>query len=99
MATPVIEQGSYKLLAASTVVRTGPWQMIGLFVSSASGSPTVEFYNGVTSGAATCVAQFTPIAGTWYPLPVSGGTGLTVALGGTVAATLSWNPSPAGTGN
>lgn len=99
MANPVIENGSYKLISASTVVRTGPWQMLGLFVSSASGSPTVEVYNAVTSGTATCVGQFVPTGGTWYPLPVSGATGLTVAIGGTVVSTLSWNPSPAGSSN
>lgn len=99
MATPVIEQGAYKLLTASTTVRTGPWQMLGLFVSAASATPTVEIYAATTSGTATCVAQFTPVAGTWYPLPVSGAGGLTVAIGGTVNATLSWQPTPAGNTN
>lgn len=99
MPTPVIENGAFKVLTASTVVRTGPFQLLGLFVSAASATPTVEVLNAVTSGTATCITVFTPIAGTWYPMPVSGGTGLTVLIGGTVAATLSWQPSPAGSSN
>lgn len=90
MANPVIENGAFKLLTAGALVRTGPWQMLGLFVSQASATPTVEVYNALTSGTATCIAQFTPVAGTWYSMPVSGAIGLTVALGGTVQGTLSW---------
>lgn len=97
MAQPVIENGAFKLLIASTVVRTGPFQLLGLFVSAASATPTVEVLNAVTSGTATCISVFTPIAGTWYPMPVSGGSGITVLIGGTVAATLSWLPSPGAT--
>lgn len=99
MAQPVIENGTFKVITTSTVVRTGPWQMIGLFVSAASATPTVEILNATTSGTATCITVFTPIAGTWYPMPISGASGITVLIGGTVAATLSWQPSPAGSSN
>lgn len=99
MANAVIENGAYEKLTASAVVRTGPWQMLGLFVSSASSTPTIEILDATTSGTATCVAVFTPVAGTWYPIPVSGGTGLTVLISGTVATTLSWIPMPAGSSN
>lgn len=90
MANPVIENGAFKALTASAVVRTGPWQMLGIFVSAASATPTIEVLNAVTSGTATCISVFTPVAGTWYPMPISGATGITVLIGGTVAATLSW---------
>lgn len=93
MASPVIESGSYKLISASAVVRTGPGMILGLFVSAASATPTVEVLNAVTSGTATCISVFTPVAATWYPMPVTVGTGITVLIGGTVAATLSWQPN------
>ena len=99
MPTPVIENGAFKKITASVVVRTGPAQLVGLFVSSASATPTVEVYGAATSGTATCVPQFTPIAGTWYPMPFSTDVGLTVGIGGTVTGSLSWQPSPAGTSN
>lgn len=97
MSAPVIENGIFKLLTASTVVRTGGWQCLGIFVSAASATPTIEVLNAITSGTATCISVFTPIAGTWYPMPISGGTGITVLIGGTVAATLCWLPSPSAT--
>ena len=93
MATPVSEQGSFKVVTASVNVHAGGGHLLGLFVSAASATPTVEVYNATTSATATCIPQFTPIAGTWYPMPISFNPGLTVAIGGTVNATVSWNPS------
>ena len=99
MATPVIENGAYKRIAASTVIRTGPGQLLGLFVSSASSTPTIEVLDAVTSGTATAVAVFTPIAGTWYPMPMSFANGVTILIGGTQVTTVAWNPVPAGSSN
>lgn len=92
MSNPVVEYGAFKVITASAVVRTGAASLLGLFVSAASATPTVEVLNAVTSGTATCISVFTPVAATWYPMPISTPTGITVLIGGTVAATLSWAP-------
>lgn len=91
MANPVIECAPYKVITVSAVLRTGPWQAIGLFVSS-NGSGGIEFYDAVTSGSNTCLPVLTFNTGTFYPLPISGATGLTVRVSGTCFAVLSWIP-------
>ena len=91
MATPTIETGAYKLITASTVVRTGAWQGIGLFVAS-NGTGGVEVYDAVTSGSNTCMPLTAFVTGTFYRLPVSGLNGITVRVSGTCAAVLSWIP-------
>ena len=99
MAGPVIETGNPTYInAANTVVRSGALQFLGLFCAYAASTPTIELYNAVTSGTATIVPQFTPAAGTWYPLPISLATGLTIVVGGTVRAVISWNPQPTTSG-
>ena len=91
MANPVIESAPYKLITASAVLRTGAWQSIGLFVSS-NGSGGIEIYDAVTSGSNTCLPILTFNTGTFYPLPISGATGITVRVSGTCAAVLAWLP-------
>ena len=99
MSAPVIETGTPTYInATNTVVRTGALQLLGLFVSFAASTPTIELYNATTSATATIVPQFTPAGGTWYPLPISLNTGLTIVVGGTVRAVISWNPQPTTSG-
>lgn len=64
----------------------------GIFVSSASGSPTITIYDDAATGTTTTlVAQFTPAAATWYPLPFKATKGLNVVIGGTVSCTIAYN--------
>ena len=91
MANSVIETGTCKKITVSTVVRTGAWQAIGLFISS-NGSGGIEIYDAVTSGSNTCLPLLVFNTGTFYPLPISGSTGITVFVSGTCNAVLSWLP-------
>jgi len=86
MPNPVSESQNYKNLTATTTVFTGAGNMLGIFVASASATPTIK----VQDGSATIVNTFTPVAATWYPLPYRFGTSLVVTISGTVDCTVSW---------
>lgn len=82
------EFSAKQLSATANAIRTGNGIMGGIFVSSASGSPTLAVYDGLTSGGTKLVDTFTPVAATYYPMPLSFTTGLTVVMGGTVSYTV-----------
>ena len=88
MAQHVMEGGGGLRFTTSTVVRAGPVQLLGIWVSNASSSPTIELLNAVTSGTGTLVGQFTPVGGTFNPLPINFPTGLTLLCGGSVSGTM-----------
>lgn len=92
MGAPVIECGSYKNITASTLVFTGPCQLLGIFVASASATPTIKVWDNTSAAAPVVVNTFVPSAGVFYPLPFSLTTGLYVTIGGTVDCTVSWLP-------
>jgi hypothetical protein len=82
---------NFKALAASANVKASDGLLGGIFVSAASGSPTITIYDDAGTGTTTTiVAQFTPAAGTWYPMPFAFSKGLNVVFGGTVSATVAW---------
>lgn len=88
----VMETGSYKNISSSTLVRTGRGSLLGIFVASASATPTIKIWDN-TSGATTILVNtFTPSAATFYPIPATFGTGLYVTISGTVDCTVFWNP-------
>ena len=63
--------------------------MMGIFVSAASATPTITVYNSATTSTADpIVTVFTPIAGTYYPIPASAGAGLYIVISGTVNCTV-----------
>ena len=86
MPNPVNESQNYKHLTATTTVFTGVGNILGIFVASASATPTLA----VSDGAGVLVNTFTPVSATWYPLPFRFGTSLIVTISGTVDCTLSW---------
>ncbi len=86
--TPVSESGNYTNLTSTTTVTTSPGALLGIWVSSASGSPTIK----VQDGSATMANTFTPVAATWYPLPFRFGTSLVITIANTVDCTVSWSP-------
>lgn len=88
MAQHVMEGGSGVRFTTSAVMRAGPVQLLGIWVSNASSTPTLEVLNAVTSGTGTLVGQFTPIAGTFYAMPISFPTGLTLLCGGSCSGTM-----------
>lgn len=85
--TPVSESQNYKNITATTTVFTGPGAILGIFVASASATPTIK----VSDGANTIVNTFTPLPGTFYPIPARFTTSLVVTISGTVDCTVFWS--------
>jgi hypothetical protein len=82
----VSESQSYKNITSTTTVYTGACGVLGIFVASASSTPTIK----VSDGLATVVNTFTPVAATFYPIPARVGTSLVVTISGTVDCTVFW---------
>ena len=55
---PVTESQNYKNITSTTTVYTGTGGVLGIFVASCSGSPTIK----VTDGVSTIVDTFIPSA-------------------------------------
>lgn len=87
MSNPVTESQNYKNITSTTTIYTGTGGLLGIFVASASSSPTIT----VSDGSNTMVAQFTPVAATFYPMPGRFNTSLVVTIGGTVNCTVFWD--------
>jgi ABC-type nitrate/sulfonate/bicarbonate transport system substrate-binding protein len=64
----------------------------GIFVSAASGTPTITVYDSAAATTTTTLlGVFTPVAATSYILPLEGAyakNGIYVVIGGTVSATV-----------
>ncbi len=89
----VSEAGVPTHLTASTIVNAaGAGNLLGIWVSSASATPTLAVYNGTTAGGVVMANTFTPSAGTFYPMPMQFDAGLYVAIVGTVDCTVITTP-------
>lgn len=86
MAEPVYEGQNYKNITATTTVSPGPCTCLGIWVSSASSTPTIA----ISDGAVTVAAAFTPAGGSFYPIPFKAVTSLIVTISGTVNCTVMW---------
>jgi hypothetical protein len=73
-----------QLSGTGGVVKAGNGSLIRLFISSASGTPTVTIYDNISGTANPLIPTFTPVAGTSYELNVMFQNGLNIVLGGTV---------------
>lgn len=81
---------NYANMTATTTVSSNPCWIFGIWVSSASSTPTIT----VTDGASTAfVPVFTPVAATYYQFPCCLNNGLKVTISGTVNCTVMWGPS------
>src|SRR5690348_5813383 len=89
--TPTAGGGGYVNMTADTLCKTGDGHLLGIFVASASSSPTIKVWDSTAASGAVLVNTFTPIAGTWYPLPFHFQVGLFVDIGGTVDITVSFH--------
>ena len=86
--------GSPENLSASANVMPRAGYITGIWVSSASSTPTIAVYDSATTTTTTIVANtFTPIAGTWYTIPFRVNSGLYVVISGTVDCTVGAVPS------
>jgi len=89
----VTESCSYKNLSASALVRTGAGNLLGIFVASASSTPTLKVWDNTSAATTIIVNTFTPSAGTFYPIPAAFTNGLYVTISGTVDCTVMWAAS------
>lgn len=83
---------NYTNITATANIKPMAGKLKGIFVSSASSTPTITVYD---SSAATTtkviLGTFTPAAATSYVLPLDGAyakDGIYVVIGGTVTATV-----------
>lgn len=88
MSLPVTQAQNFKNLTATGTVFTGSGGMFGIFVASASNTPTIK----VSDGATTVVNTFTPAGATFYTIPARFSSSLVVTIGGTVDCTVFWSP-------
>jgi hypothetical protein len=83
------QAGGYKQISATGNVSPYPAKVVGIFVSAASGTPTITVYDSATTTTtAKVVDTFTPVAATWYAIPAATSAGVYVVIGGTVSATV-----------
>ena len=90
LPSPVIGGINYSNLTGDALVKTGDGHLIGIFVASASSTPTIKVWDNTAASGSVLVNTFTPVAATWYPLPFHFGTGLYVDVGGTIDLTVSY---------
>ena len=83
---------NYTYISASANIKPAAGKLKCIFVSSASGTPTITVYDSAaTTTTRTIIGTFTPTAATSYLLPLDGAyakDGIYVVIGGTVTATV-----------
>lgn len=89
------DRGSnYQNLTASALVLTGAGKLKGIWVSSASSTPTIKVWDNTSAASTVLVNTFTPTAGTFYNMAgARPGTGLYVTISGTVDCTVFYDPT------
>jgi hypothetical protein len=78
-------------IEATTLVKSAPAKLKGIFVSAASSTPLITVYDTQTSGtSATVLGVFTPTAATNYSFfdGLNTANGLYVVISGTVKCTV-----------
>lgn len=81
--------GLYLNTSASALVKTGSGRLQGIFVASASSTPTIKLWDNTSGATTVLVNTFTPVAGTMYSFPdVVFTTGLYITISGTVDCTV-----------
>lgn len=89
MANNVIQAGSYKNTTSSANCLARSGALVGIFVASASATPVITVYDSATTTTTTLIVNaFTPIGGTFYPIPAQVGSGVYVVISGTVDCTV-----------
>jgi hypothetical protein len=76
-------------LTASGLVKTGLGNVKGIFVGSASATPTIKVWDSTAASGTVLVNTFTPTGPAWYEFgDASFSTGLYVEISGTVDCTV-----------
>lgn len=86
MGQPVNEYGSPVRLTASGAAKQGMGVLCGIFVASVTGA-TITIYDGQSASGTLIIGTFTPIAGTFYPIPLNFSSGCFIAITGTADLT------------
>lgn len=85
---------NYTNITASANIKPMAGKLKGIFVSSASSTPTITVYDSAAATTTRVIlGTFTPAAATSYILPLDGAyakDGIYVVIGGTVTATIIW---------
>lgn len=85
---------NYTYISATANIKPAAGKLKGIFVSSASSTPTITVYDSAAATTTkTILGVFTPAAATSYILPLDGAyakDGIYVVIGGTVTATIIW---------
>jgi len=87
---------NYTYITVSAQIKTSAGKLKGIFVSSATATPTITIYDtfDATTSGTTLVGVFTPAAATSYLLGMGGdggmyfNKGLYIVLSGTITATV-----------
>jgi ABC-type nitrate/sulfonate/bicarbonate transport system substrate-binding protein len=83
---------NYTYITASANIKPMAGKLKGIFVSAASGTPTIAVYDSAAATTTSIILNtFTPAAATSYVLPLDGAyakNGIYVVIGGTVNATI-----------
>jgi hypothetical protein len=83
---------NYTYITASANIKPMAGKLKGIFVSAASGTPTITVYDSEAKTTTnTILGVFTPTAATSYLLPLDGAyakSGIYVVISGTVSATI-----------
>lgn len=83
----VSEAASYINLSASGQVKATAGALVGIFVASASATPTIKVWDNTAGSGSVLVNTFTPAPATFYPIPAKFATGCYITIGGTVDLT------------
>lgn len=84
-----LQVGTATPITASALIKTGQGALLGfLCVSSTAGTVTV--YDNTSATGNPILPTTTLTAGQWLPFPVAFGTGLFIAVGGTLSVVPVW---------
>jgi len=83
---------NYTYISATANIKPMAGKLKGIFVSSASNTPTITVYDSLANATTTVIlGTFTPVGATSYVLPLDGAyarDGIYVVISGTVTATI-----------
>lgn len=88
----VTETAGYSNITASGLIVTGRGRLLGIFVASASVTPTIKVWDALSAAGTVIVNTFTPFGGQYYPIPAKFKTGCYVTISGTVDCTVFTEP-------
>jgi len=92
MADYVVEAGTPTNITATALIHDGPAGLLGIWVSSASATPTIKVWNNTAASGGVIANTFIPVGGTFYPIPFYCSKGIFVTISGTVDCTVSHKP-------